>query len=191
MFLLQGLLGDNGVLIFPTFMSSAYYFNETYTNIFNFMYLTVANILGIPATHCTMGLNKRGLPIGLQVSNLLCTWEIQASEWWHFVCTFLSSLHNAFSSLFASYRSWQTRATIILRLQWLKRSAKPSVVGSRHRWPSCKFDFLLGQTIKATIWGFIAMNRVYSTWYDRRWNYGASLFKRRTIAIPQTWMNLR
>lgn len=70
MFLLQDLLGDNGVLIFPTFVSSAYYSNETYPNIFNFMYLTVANVLGIPATHCTMGLDKQGLPVGLQVSNL-------------------------------------------------------------------------------------------------------------------------
>ncbi|XP_043595996.1 fatty-acid amide hydrolase 2-like isoform X2 [Bombus pyrosoma] len=64
---LEELLGDNGVLIFPTFISSAYYFNETYTNVLNFMHLTVANVLGIPATHCTMGLNKRGLPVGFQV----------------------------------------------------------------------------------------------------------------------------
>nr|XP_033192939.1 fatty-acid amide hydrolase 2-like isoform X1 [Bombus vancouverensis nearcticus]XP_033192940.1 fatty-acid amide hydrolase 2-like isoform X1 [Bombus vancouverensis nearcticus] len=63
----EELLGDNGVLIFPTFVSSAYYSNETYPNIFNFMYLTVANVLGIPATHCTMGLNKQGLPVGLQI----------------------------------------------------------------------------------------------------------------------------
>ncbi|XP_068978889.1 fatty-acid amide hydrolase 2-B-like isoform X5 [Bombus flavifrons] len=63
----EELLGDNGVLIFPTFVSSAYYSNESYPNIFNFMYLTVANVLGIPATHCTMGLNKQGLPVGLQI----------------------------------------------------------------------------------------------------------------------------
>lgn len=170
MFLLQELLGDNGVLIFPTFVSSAYYSNESYPNIFNFMYLTVANALGIPATHCTMGLNKQGLPVGLQVSNLLCTCDIQASEQWHFACTFLSLLRNAFSSLFASYRSWQTRATIISRLQWLKRSTKPSAVGSCHRWPSCMFDSFFDQTIKTSIWGSIAMNRVYSTWYDRRRN---------------------
>ena len=80
MFLLQELLGDNGVLIYPTFVSSAYYANESYMNIPNFMYLTIANVLGIPATHCTMGLDKQGLPVGLQVSNLLCTCEIQASE---------------------------------------------------------------------------------------------------------------
>ncbi|XP_012170362.1 fatty-acid amide hydrolase 2 isoform X2 [Bombus terrestris] len=63
----EELLGDNGVLIYPTFVSSAYYANESYMNIPNFMYLTIANVLGIPATHCTMGLDKQGLPVGLQI----------------------------------------------------------------------------------------------------------------------------
>ncbi|XP_071875606.1 fatty-acid amide hydrolase 2-like isoform X2 [Bombus fervidus] len=63
----EELLGDNGVLILPTFVSSAYYPHESHTNIFNFMYLTVANVLGMPATHCTMGFDKQGLPVGLQI----------------------------------------------------------------------------------------------------------------------------
>ncbi|CAD1472436.1 unnamed protein product, partial [Heterotrigona itama] len=60
------LLGDNGVLIFPTFVSPALYPGESYMNICNIIYLCIANTLALPSTHCPMGINKANLPVGLQ-----------------------------------------------------------------------------------------------------------------------------
>lgn len=61
------LLGQNGVLIYPTHPTAAPYHNEPLFKPFNFSYTGVVNVLGLPATHCPMGLNKDGLPIGVQV----------------------------------------------------------------------------------------------------------------------------
>lgn len=64
---MQELLDDNGVLIFPTFVSPALYPGESYINICNIIYLGIANALELPSTHCPIGINKAGLPVGLQV----------------------------------------------------------------------------------------------------------------------------
>ena len=37
-------------------------------NFYNITYLAIANLLELPSTHCPMGINKAGLPVGLQVS---------------------------------------------------------------------------------------------------------------------------
>ncbi|KAK9296617.1 hypothetical protein QLX08_009449 [Tetragonisca angustula] len=63
----EELLDDNGVLIFPTFVTPAFYSGESYMNICNIIYLGIANILALPSTHCPMGINKAGLPVGLQI----------------------------------------------------------------------------------------------------------------------------
>lgn len=63
----EELLDDNGVLIFPTFVSPALYPGEFYMNICNIIYLVIANVLALPSTHCPMGINKAGLPVGLQI----------------------------------------------------------------------------------------------------------------------------
>lgn len=64
---LLDLLGDDGVLLYPTHPTSAPYHNEPLIKPFNFSYTAVINVLGLPATHCPMGLSKNGLPIGVQV----------------------------------------------------------------------------------------------------------------------------
>lgn len=61
------LLGDNGVFLFPTFPSPAYYHYGTYYNISNVEYMSIFNVLGLPVTNCPMGYNRQGLPIGIQV----------------------------------------------------------------------------------------------------------------------------
>lgn len=64
---LAELLGDNGVLIYPTFVSPAHYQYQIYHKICNTAYMAIFNSLGLPVTQCPMGLNRNGLPIGLQI----------------------------------------------------------------------------------------------------------------------------
>ncbi|KAH8273194.1 hypothetical protein KR018_012384 [Drosophila ironensis] len=61
------LLGNRGVLILPTFHTSALCFHTSLVNVTGIDQLLLFNVLGLPATHVPMGLNKRGMPIGVQV----------------------------------------------------------------------------------------------------------------------------
>lgn len=63
----EDVLGDNGVLIYPTFVSAAHYPHQSLTKVANFSYMMIFNVLGLPVTQCPMGLNSEGLPIGLQI----------------------------------------------------------------------------------------------------------------------------
>lgn len=63
----KDLLGDDGVLLFPTHPTPAPYHNEPVARPFNFSYTAVVNCLGLPATHIPLGLGRDGLPIGIQV----------------------------------------------------------------------------------------------------------------------------
>ncbi|XP_075209757.1 fatty-acid amide hydrolase 2-B-like isoform X2 [Lycorma delicatula] len=60
-------LGDDGVLLFPTFPTTAHYHRESIFQTLSFSYSALISALGLPATHVPMGLNKKGLPIGIQV----------------------------------------------------------------------------------------------------------------------------
>ncbi|EDW10603.1 fatty-acid amide hydrolase 2-B [Drosophila mojavensis] len=64
---LQQLLGDNGVLIYPTHPTVAPYHNEPITRPINFSYTGIVNVLGFPATAVPLGLGSEGLPLGVQV----------------------------------------------------------------------------------------------------------------------------
>lgn len=64
---LDTLLGDNGVFFYPTLPKAALYHNQMIVQPLNFTYTCIFNVLGLPATHCPMGLNSQGLPIGFQV----------------------------------------------------------------------------------------------------------------------------
>lgn len=64
---LKDLLGNDGVLIYPTHPTPAPMHLEPLIKPFNFSYTAIVNILGFPATHCPLGLSKSGLPIGVQV----------------------------------------------------------------------------------------------------------------------------
>lgn len=65
---MQQLLGDNGVLIYPTHPTVAPYHNEPLIRPINFSYTGIINVLGFPATSIPLGkLGSEGLPIGIQV----------------------------------------------------------------------------------------------------------------------------
>lgn len=65
---MQELLGDNGVLIYPTHPTVAPYHNEPIIRPINFSYTGIINVLGFPATSIPLGkLGKEGLPLGVQV----------------------------------------------------------------------------------------------------------------------------
>jgi fatty acid amide hydrolase 2 len=63
---LQEMLGNDGVFIYPTHPVPAPYHNEPLVKPFNFSYTGIFNVLGLPATHCPLGLSSQGLPIGVQ-----------------------------------------------------------------------------------------------------------------------------
>ncbi|KAL5285407.1 hypothetical protein ACFFRR_007245 [Megaselia abdita] len=60
-------LGTNGVLLYPTFHCPAFLHNTSAFQTMGTMYSGLFNMIGFPATHVPMGLNKNGLPIGFQV----------------------------------------------------------------------------------------------------------------------------
>ncbi|BES87438.1 Amidase [Nesidiocoris tenuis] len=63
----KDLLGDDGVLLFPSGPREAPYHYESFLRPYNFAYWGIFNALKIPATNVPMGFSKNGLPIGLQV----------------------------------------------------------------------------------------------------------------------------
>ncbi|XP_055348935.1 fatty-acid amide hydrolase 2-A-like isoform X2 [Paramacrobiotus metropolitanus] len=61
------ILGDDGILILPTHPHTAPYHNRALAMHMNFIYTSVFNAIGLPSTHVPMGLDKNGLPYGIQV----------------------------------------------------------------------------------------------------------------------------
>lgn len=61
------LLGDNGVLFYPTFPTSANKHYEIYYKLFDPCYMMIFNTLGLPVTQAHTGFDKDNLPIGIQV----------------------------------------------------------------------------------------------------------------------------
>lgn len=61
------ILGENGVFLYPTHPTAAPMHHEPLVKPFNFSYTAIINVLGLPATACPVGLNKQGLPIGIQI----------------------------------------------------------------------------------------------------------------------------
>lgn len=64
---LTNLLGDNGILIYPTYSVPAFNKKMVLHRSDSITYCMAANILQFPATHVPMGLNKNGIPVGFQV----------------------------------------------------------------------------------------------------------------------------
>ncbi|XP_062608831.1 fatty-acid amide hydrolase 2-like isoform X2 [Saccostrea cucullata] len=64
---LKEILGDNGVLLYPTHPKVALYHNEPLFYPFNFAYTGLFNALAYPVTQCPLGLNSEGLPLGIQI----------------------------------------------------------------------------------------------------------------------------
>ncbi|XKL67283.1 hypothetical protein PGB90_002774 [Kerria lacca] len=61
------ILGNNGVLILPSYTQTAFFKYELLFKITELMYSFFANVFGLPSTQIPAGLNKKGLPIGFQV----------------------------------------------------------------------------------------------------------------------------
>lgn len=63
------LLGDNGIFILPSYPEAAPKHGTTFLKVSNINYFTMLNILGLPTTHCPIGLDeKTGCPLGIQIA---------------------------------------------------------------------------------------------------------------------------
>lgn len=60
-------LGDDGVLLFPPYTRAAPRHNWPMATPFDFAYCGIFNVMGFPVTQVPLGLNRRGLPLGVQV----------------------------------------------------------------------------------------------------------------------------
>jgi len=63
----QELLGKDGVFLYPTFVDCANFHLENFYKFFNVTYTLIMNALDVPVTNCPVGMNGKGLPIGIQV----------------------------------------------------------------------------------------------------------------------------
>lgn len=63
----EELLGDDGVLIYPSYTYPAPFHYAPLVQIYNFSYWCIMNVLHLPATQVPVGLNSDGLPMGVQV----------------------------------------------------------------------------------------------------------------------------
>ena len=61
------LLGDNGVLIYPSHSTPAPFHGQEIVKTFNFAYTATFNILGNPVTQVPLGLGSSGVPLGVQL----------------------------------------------------------------------------------------------------------------------------
>ncbi|XP_025405519.1 fatty-acid amide hydrolase 2-A [Sipha flava] len=61
------LLGDDGVLFFPSSPTTVKRHYEPFLHPYNFSYWAIFNVLKLPVTQVPLGLNKDGLPLGIQV----------------------------------------------------------------------------------------------------------------------------
>lgn len=61
------MLGDDGVFLYPSHPTVAPKHHVPLTRPFNFAYTGIFSALGLPVTQCPLGLNAKGLPLGIQV----------------------------------------------------------------------------------------------------------------------------
>jgi fatty acid amide hydrolase 2 len=61
------LLGDDGVLFYPSTTYTAPFHYAAFIQVYNFHYWSLLNVLHLPATQVPLGLNSQGLPLGIQV----------------------------------------------------------------------------------------------------------------------------
>jgi len=64
---LEAILGENSVLIFPTYPDAAAYHGACKANVIELAYCIPMNSLGLPATSCPIGVKSNGMPLGIQV----------------------------------------------------------------------------------------------------------------------------
>ncbi|CAL4203167.1 unnamed protein product [Meganyctiphanes norvegica] len=64
---LDGILGEDGVLLYPTHPTLTPYHDQPAFRPFNYVYTGIINILKMPATQCPLGISSEGTPLGIQV----------------------------------------------------------------------------------------------------------------------------
>ncbi len=64
---IEELLGDDGVLFYPSTTHVGPFHYQAFVQVYNFSYWSILNVLHLPVTQVPLGLNKNGLPMGLQV----------------------------------------------------------------------------------------------------------------------------
>ena len=73
---LQEVLGDDGVLLFPSHATPAPFHSQPLFRPFNFAYTAIINVLLLPSTQCPLGIGSQGVPLGIQVRQHVLTWDI-------------------------------------------------------------------------------------------------------------------
>lgn len=63
----QELLGEDGVLFYPSCTYAAPFHYAAFIQVYNFHYWSLMNVLHLPATQAPLGLNSKGLPLGIQI----------------------------------------------------------------------------------------------------------------------------
>lgn len=61
------IVGENGVMLYPSYPEVAPLHNKPLVNLFHWMYTAIFNVLETPVTQVPLGLNQNSLPLGLQV----------------------------------------------------------------------------------------------------------------------------
>jgi len=64
---IQTLLSDDGILLYPSHPSTALTHHRPSLAPLNFSYTSIFNVLHLPVTQCPLGLDKNGLPLGIQI----------------------------------------------------------------------------------------------------------------------------
>jgi len=65
---LVDLIGPNGVMLFPSHSYPAPLHHRPLLTPFNFAYTGILNVMEMPVTQTPLGLNSKGLPVGVQVA---------------------------------------------------------------------------------------------------------------------------
>ena len=64
---IEELLGEDGVLFYPSTTDVAPFHYAPFVQLYNFSYWSLLNVLHLPVTQVPLGLNSQGLPLGVQV----------------------------------------------------------------------------------------------------------------------------
>lgn len=67
---LTGLIGENGIMLYPSYPEPAPRHNKPLMPPFNWTYTAILNVMELPVTQVPLGLNKDGLPLGIQVAGI-------------------------------------------------------------------------------------------------------------------------
>ena len=67
---LMSLIGDNGIMLYPSYPTTAPWHNKPLLTPFHFAYTAILNVMEFPVTQVPLGLDGKGLPLGVQVAAL-------------------------------------------------------------------------------------------------------------------------